>query len=64
MAIGAGINQIGMIPRFLERWPLDFFFVAMPYTLLAQDGLEEMRMCAERGISIIIGAPFASGILA
>lgn len=64
LAIGAGINQIGMIPRFLERWPIDFFLVAMPYTLLAQDGLEEMQMCAERGISIVIGAPFASGILA
>jgi D-threo-aldose 1-dehydrogenase len=63
-AIGAGINLAGMIPRFLERWPLDFFLVAMPYTLLDQGGLEELDLCAERGVSVVIGAPFASGILA
>jgi D-threo-aldose 1-dehydrogenase len=63
-AIGAGVNVIGMIPRFLERWPIDFFLVAMPYTLLEQGGLDEFEMCAERGASVVIGAPFASGILA
>jgi D-threo-aldose 1-dehydrogenase len=62
-AIGAGVNCIGMIPRFLERYELDFFLLAMPYTLLEQEGLEEMEMCAERGVSIVIGAPYASGIL-
>ena len=62
-AIGAGVNLIGMIPRFLERFALDFFLVAMPYTLLAQEGFEELRMCAERSVSVVIGAPYASGIL-
>ena len=62
-AIGAGINLVGMIPRFLERFALDFFLVAMPYTLLDQEGLDELEMCAERGISVVIGAPYASGIL-
>lgn len=62
-AIGAGINLVGMVPRFLERWPIDFFLVAMPYTLLEQAGLDELEMCAERGASVVIGAPFASGIL-
>jgi len=63
-AIGAGINVVGMIPRFLQRWPIDFFLVAMPYTLLDQAGLDELALCASRGVSIVIGAPFASGILA
>lgn len=63
-AIGAGVNEIGMIPRFLERFDLDFFLVAMPYTLLEQEALAELAICAERGVSVIIGAPFASGILA
>jgi D-threo-aldose 1-dehydrogenase len=64
-AIGAGINHVGMIPRFLERFQLDFFLVAMPYTLLSQEALEdELPLCAERGASVVIGAPFASGILA
>lgn len=64
-AIGAGINQIGMIPRFLQRFDLDFFLVAMPYTLLNQEALDaELPLCEERGASVVIGAPFASGILA
>jgi D-threo-aldose 1-dehydrogenase len=64
-AIGAGINVTGMIPRFLERFDLDFFLVAMPYTLLSQDALaSELPLCVERGASIVIGAAFASGILA
>ena len=63
-AIGVGVNLVGMIPRFLQRWPIDFFLVAMPYTLLEQEGLEELESCAERGVSIVIGAPYASGILA
>jgi D-threo-aldose 1-dehydrogenase len=62
-AIGAGVNLVGMIPRFLQRFALDFFLVAMPYTLLDQEGLEEIETCAARGVSIVIGAPFASGIL-
>jgi D-threo-aldose 1-dehydrogenase len=63
LAIGAGINLTGMIPRFLERWPLDFFIVAMPYTLLDQTGLDELELCAARGVSVVVGAPYASGIL-
>ena len=63
LAIGAGVNHVGMIPRFLERFDLDFFLMAIPYTLLEQEGLDELQVCAERGISIVIGAPYASGIL-
>ena len=63
--IGAGINQMGMIPRFLDRFAVDFFLVAMPYTLLDQEALhDEFPRCVERGAGIVIGAPFASGILA
>ena len=64
-AIGAGINHVGMIPRFLERYDIDFFLLAMPYTLMEQEALdEELPLCVERGASVVIGAPFASGILA
>ena len=38
--------------------------VAMPYTLLDQASLHAgMAACVKRGVSVIIGAPFASGIL-
>ncbi len=64
-AIGAGINMLGMIPHFVPRFPIDFFIVAMPYTLLDQGALdEEFPLCERHGIGVVIGAPFASGILA
>ena len=63
-AIGAGINVTGFIPRFLDRFDMDFFIVAMPYTLLNQDALEEFELCRARGVGVVIGAPFASGLLA
>lgn len=64
-AIGAGVNHTGMIPRFLERFEIDFFLVAMPHTLTDQEMLDtELPLCVERGVSVVIGAPFASGILA
>jgi D-threo-aldose 1-dehydrogenase len=62
---GAGINEHPMIGRFPERIDLDFFLVAMPYTLLDQSPLDDsFRRCAERGVGIVIGSPYASGILA
>jgi len=63
--VGAGINEQGMIPRFLDLVELDFFLVANGYNLLTQAMLDsEFLRCAEQGISVIIGAVFASGILA
>ena len=64
-AVGAGVNELGMIPRFLNLVDLDFFLVAYGYNLLTQEMLgREFALCAERNVSIIIGAVFASGILA
>jgi D-threo-aldose 1-dehydrogenase len=64
-AVGAGINGIGLIPRLLEVVELDFFLLAMPYTLLRQEVLdEELPACVERGMGFVIGAPFQSGIIA
>lgn len=63
--IGAGLNMLGLIPRFLDMLELDFFILAMPYTLLDQDALDdEFPKCLENGVSIVIGSVFASGILA
>jgi D-threo-aldose 1-dehydrogenase len=63
--IGAGINEPGMMPRLLDLMDIDFFLVALPYTLLDTDVLDsEFPCCAARGVGFVIGAPFASGILA
>ena len=64
-AIGVGINVVGMIPRFLAQFDVDVFLIAMPYTLLDQDALvEELPLCERRGVGVVIGAPFSSGVLA
>jgi len=64
-AIGAGINLAGMIGRLLPRFPIDYFLVAMPYTLLDQPALDgDFDLCANHRASVVIGAVFASGILA
>ncbi|MBM3262512.1 MAG: aldo/keto reductase [candidate division Zixibacteria bacterium] len=63
-AVGAGINKPGFLPRYLDMVPLDFFIVAMPYTLLDQAALDgEFQRCAQDGVTVVIGSPFASGIL-
>ncbi len=63
--IGVGINDNGMIPRFLNLFDVDFFLVAGRYTLLEQDTLAtEIASIAERGAGIVVGAVFNSGILA
>jgi len=63
--IGAGINERVMIPRLLDLLELDCLLVAMPYTLLDTDVLaSEFPLCVARGVGFVVGAPFASGILA
>lgn len=64
-AIGAGINERGMIPRFLADADLDLFLVASRYTLLEQDIYrDEIAEAGKRGASIVAGGVFSSGILA
>lgn len=64
-ALGAGINETGMIPRFLDLVDLDFFLLAMKYTLGEQPALEsEIPRASEKGIGFIIGGVFSSGLYA
>jgi D-threo-aldose 1-dehydrogenase len=63
-AYGMGINTGEALTGIASEVDLDFVLVAMPYTLLDQGSLHTgMAACVERGVSVIIGAPFASGIL-
>ncbi len=63
--IGAGINELGMIPRFLDLVDLDFFLVALRYTLMEHAMLdEELPYCERRDVGIVIGGVFSSGIMA
>ena len=63
--IGAGINDTSMIKPFLDRFDVDFFLIAVPYSLVEQDAFDDvLPQCAARGVGLIKGAPYASGILA
>ena len=64
-AWGMGINDDDALENTASLVDLDFCLVAMPYTLLDQASLHRgMAALQRRGVSVIIGAPFASGILA
>jgi D-threo-aldose 1-dehydrogenase len=64
-AIGMGLNAASSLRTFATLVPLDFVIVAMAYTLLDQDALDfGLQRCVDENVSVIIGAPFASGILA
>lgn len=64
-AIGVGMNQWEMLEDFARVGDFDSFLLAGRYTLLEQSALESfLPMCVEREIGVVIGGPFASGILA
>jgi D-threo-aldose 1-dehydrogenase len=63
--VGAGINELGMMPRFLDALGLDFFLVALRYTLMEQEVLEaEFPYCERAGVGVVIGGVYSSGITA
>ncbi len=64
-AYGMGVNTVETLDTDAAEADLDFLLVAMPYTLLDQASLHTgMKRCIDRGVSVIVGSPFASGILA
>ena len=64
-AIGAGMNQWEMLARFAREGDFDCFLVAGRYTLLDHSALEVLLpLCEEKQISVILGGPYNSGILA
>jgi D-threo-aldose 1-dehydrogenase len=64
-AVGAGMNQTEMLVRFARVGDFDCFLVAGRYTLLDQVAARELfPLCLERGIAIVLGGVYNSGILA
>lgn len=64
-AIGCGLNEWQACQQFAEAGDFDCFLLAGRYTLLEQGALESfLPLCERRGIGVIIGGPFNSGILA
>ena len=64
-AFGAGVNEWQPCQWMAERGDFDLFLLAGRYTLLEQEALQSfLPLCEERGIGIIIGGPYNSGVLA
>jgi D-threo-aldose 1-dehydrogenase len=64
-AIGCGLNEWEACQQFAEAGDFDCFLLAGRYTLLEQDSLATfLPLCERRGIGIILGGPYNSGILA
>ncbi len=64
-AFGAGVNEWQVCQTLAVRGDFDLFLLAGRYTLLEQESLESfLPLCQKRGIGIILGGPYNSGILA
>ncbi len=64
-AIGGGINEWEVCQTLAERGDFDLFLLPGRYTLLEQESLDSfLPLCESRGIGIVIGGPYNSGVLA
>ena len=64
-AIGLGVNESEVCVELLGHADPDCFLLAGRYTLLEQTPLDGLLpLCAERGVSLVVGGPYNSGLLA
>lgn len=64
-AFGVGVNDWSILMRFAADGDFDCFMLAGRYTLLDHTALDTfLPDCGRRGISVLMAAPFNSGILA
>ncbi len=64
-AFGAGVNEWQAAERLADVGDFDLFLLAGRYTLLEQEALGSfLPLCAARGIGVVIGGPYNSGVLA
>ena len=64
-AIGAGLNETAACEMLMAKGDFDLFLLAGRYTLLEQEALETfLPLCQTRGVGVVIGGAYNSGILA
>ena len=63
-AIGVGVNSWRVCRDAVEAADFDCVLLAGRYTLLEQEALAFLSLCERRGVGVIVGAPYNSGILA
>ncbi len=63
-AIGLGVNEWQVCDEVLRHADLDVVLLAGRYTLLEQSPLDHfLPLCERRGVAIIAGGPYNSGVL-
>ncbi|MEM7535725.1 MAG: aldo/keto reductase [Chloroflexota bacterium] len=64
-AIGLGVNEAEVCSQIMDRFDVDCFLLAGRFTLLEQAPLDTLLpKCLDQNVSIIIGGPYNSGLLA
>jgi D-threo-aldose 1-dehydrogenase len=64
-AWGLGVNRIEACLRALDQEEPDVFLIAGRYSLLNTPALDELSpRCIQRGIHVVVGGPYNSGIIA
>lgn len=64
-AIGLGANEWEICDDAMDHGDFDVFLLAGRYTLLEQTALDSfLPRCTQRNVSLIVGGPFNSGVLA
>jgi D-threo-aldose 1-dehydrogenase len=64
-AVGIGVNETEVCLALLEQVELDVILLAGRFTLLDQGALDRLLpLCHDRGVTVIVGGPYNSGILA
>ena len=62
--VGIGTNQWKILPDYARAGDFDYFMLAGHYTLLEHETLDTLLpVCTEKGVSLLAGGPFNSGIL-
>jgi D-threo-aldose 1-dehydrogenase len=64
-AVGVGMNAAPPLARFVTESDIDTVLLAGRYTLLEQTALDDLLpLCSVRGVSVLAGGVFNSGLLA
>ncbi|MFI6603499.1 aldo/keto reductase [Nonomuraea sp. NPDC050536] len=64
-AIGVGMNDSGLLSRFVPDTGIDYVLIAGRYTLLEQPALRDLLpLCLDHGVGVIVGGIYNSGLLA
>lgn len=64
-AFGLGVNEWPVCDQVMDLFAVDCFLLAGRFTLLEQEPLDAfLPKCQANGVSVIIGGPYNSGVLA